>query len=145
MTGAVVHATALADYVRDHMVERGITNPTRLAAKAGLAHETVRRIFAGVGHPSETTIEKLAAAIGGSIPQMRLLAGRPAGELEPFVLPPEANQLGAREREVVRSMVQALLDASDRRTDIRSDPSVSGPTHSAPRLVGRLRDPDGPT
>jgi hypothetical protein len=49
MTGAVVHATALADYVRDHMVERGITNPTRLAAKAGLAHETVRRIFAGVG------------------------------------------------------------------------------------------------
>lgn len=140
-----MHATSLADYVRDHMVERGIPNPTRLAASAGLAHETVRRIFAGVGQPSETTIEKLAAAIGGSIPQMRLLAGRPAGELEPFVLPPEANQLGAREREVVRSMVQALLDASDRRADIRPDPSASGPTRSAPRLVGRLRDTDGPT
>lgn len=141
----MVHVTSLADYVRDHMVERGIPNPTRLAARAGLAHETVRRILRGVGRPSETTIEKLAAAIGGSVPQMRLLAGRPAGELEPFVLPAEANRLGRREREVVRSMVQALLDASDRSTVTNPDPSVSGQTRSAPRLVGRLRDTDGST
>ena len=141
MTRPVVNATPLADYIHDRMVERGIPSRTRLAAAAGLAHETVRRVFAGKGRPSETTIEKIAAAIGGSVPQMRLLAGRPPGELEPFVLPPEANRLGMREREVVRSMIQALLDAAERSTG----PSVSDPTRSALRRVGRLRDTDSAT
>lgn len=142
---AVVNATPLADYIRDRMAAREIPNATRLAGAAGLAHETVRRVFAGKGRPSETTIEKLAAALGGSVPQMRLLAGRPAGELEPFILPPEANQLGAREREVVLSMIHALLQASDRSSELRRSPSVLDQAPSAPRLVGRLRDTDGAT
>lgn len=136
--------TPLADYIRARMDERGIDKPTELARQAGLVHETVRRIFNGDGRPSETTLAKIADAVGGSLAQMRLLNGRPAGEPEPFVLPPEANQLTQRERQVVLAMVRALLQASDRGAVTETDHDQSGPTPSAPRLVGRLRTPDGP-
>lgn len=139
------HAAPLAHYIRERMTERGIDSMSALARQAGLVPETVRRIFIGEGHPSERTLAQLAGAIGGSLAQMRLLAGRPPGEPEPFVLPPEANQLSRRERQVVLSMIWALLDAPDRGSAGEEDDGEPGKARSVPRLVSRLRTPDGPT
>ena len=57
-----------------------------------------------------------ALATGLRIPKTRLLAaaGRAAHDLGPFVLPPEAAELTAGERKVVRDMVFALLAARRR-------------------------------
>lgn len=141
MTGSD-HHTSLSDYIRARMAELDIPSVNQLGARAGVAHETVRRILNGQGHPSEATLAKLAAALHTSVPQLRLLAGRPPGEPEPFILPPEANQLTERERNIVRSLVRALLENSNR-DYITAQTGKTGQTHSAPRLVGRLHDTDG--
>jgi Predicted transcriptional regulators len=138
---SVQRYTSLAEYIEERRIAAGIPSAHALAKRAGVSPETVRQILIGSKRtPSERTLEKIAKAIGGSLPQMRLLAGEPAGEPEPFVLPPEANRLTLRQRQVVLSMISALLNTPDpsEGEDERSPEPV--------QLVGRRRrDTDGPT
>lgn len=141
----VERATTLAAYIEERRLAVGIRSSNALAKAAGVSPETVRQILRGSERtPSERTLERIADVIGGSLPRMRRLAGLPAGELEPFVLPPEANRLTARQRQVVLSMISALLNTPDQVEEDHSAGPVGGQPRSAPRLVGRLRDTDGP-
>ncbi|WP_026535755.1 hypothetical protein [Arthrobacter sp. H14] len=59
---------------------------------------------------SENVLAALGAALGIPLPKLRAAAGLPSGELEDFVLPPEANRLSRKQRDVVLNLVQVFLD-----------------------------------
>lgn len=119
------------------MDELDIRSIRELARRAGIGPETARRLLAGEGGPDELTLRRVAEALALPLQQVRARAGRPAGERTPFRLPPEADQLTDRQRSVILSMVQVLLDAASGQVEPVA-------YRDAPRLVGRLRDPDGP-
>lgn len=60
--------------------------------------------------PSESVLAALGAALGIPLPKLREAAGLPSGELEDFVLPPEANRLSRRQRDVVLHLIQTFLN-----------------------------------
>lgn len=132
----------LAEYILERMHAAGLPTSHALAKAAGISPDTMRHVLLGSRVPSERTLERIAEAIGGSLPRMRLLAGQPRGEAEPFILPPEANQLTMRQRQVVLSMISALLNTPDPAEDENPAGPVADQTRSAPRLVGRLRNTD---
>lgn len=129
---------SLPGYLRKRMQEKDIRSLRELARISGIGPQTASRLLAGEGIPDEVTLRRVADALVVPLPQLRELAGRPRGELTPFVLPARADQLSEGQRAVVLSVVDALLDASSG----REQPVAEG---EALRLVGRLRDPDGPT
>lgn len=131
----------LAQYLRRRMAEQGIPSHRALAARADVAHGTISKLMRGVtGAPEETTLRRLADALPAPLPLLRELAGRPRGDLGPFRLPPEADQLDSDQRALVVALVRGLLAVR---------PSGAG-LLPRPRLVGRLRDAgaactDGPS
>lgn len=128
---------ALADYIRGRGEEVGVTSIRGLAARTEVPLATMHSILSTGVVPQEQTLERIAAGLPAPLQVLRRLAGVPAGERAPFVLPPEANQLDDRQREVVLAMVRALLDASSRA-------STSNPAPAGLRLAGRTRDTDTP-
>lgn len=127
----------LGGFIRERMDAAEITSVRELARRIGVAPETARRVLNNRDQPSESTLRKLADGLPAPIGQLRRLAGRPVGARGPFVLPPEADQLDQDQRDVVLSVVNALLRAS-----AHSNASADAPR--IPRLVGRHRDTDGP-
>jgi hypothetical protein len=125
------------------MEELGIRSIRGLAARTGISPETARRVLTRSVTPEEATLQKLAEGLPASLQRLRRLAGRPAGERTPFVLPPEADQLDDRQRSVVLGVVHALLDASTAGVAQRGDTGNSYGAGSIARLVGRSRDPAG--
>jgi transcriptional regulator with XRE-family HTH domain len=111
---------SLPDYLRQRMDELGISSIRALAARVGISPETARRLLTRSKTPDEQTLRKIAEGLPAPIQRLRELAGRPPGEASPFVLPPVADQLNERERDVILQMVFALLDASGR-LDLASD------------------------
>jgi hypothetical protein len=83
-----------------------------LAARAGLTHTRVHRLIRGGGTTDEA-IQQVADALGVKASKVRELRNEPAVEVEPFTLPDDAGRLTHNERDVIRSMVRALLDARD--------------------------------
>ncbi|MFE1775567.1 hypothetical protein [Streptomyces sp. NPDC059008] len=90
-----------------------------------ISHGTIGRLARGehTGILEDQTLDGLALALALPRAHIERAAGlyreRPA---EPFTLPPRASRLTRREREVVLSVVDALLTAADR-----------GKAHSTPR------------
>lgn len=132
--GAVRHE--LAGYLRDRMDDLGIVSIRGLAARVGVAPETARRLLAGTSAPDEATLRKLAEGLPASLPMLRRMSGRPSGTGTPFRLPPEADQLDARQRSVIVSMVHALLAASS------TERPRNGVGSDKLRLAGRPRNPN---
>lgn len=95
-----------------------------LAARAGLTHTRVRRLILGGGATDEA-IQQVADTLGVKGSVIRELRGEPAIEVEPFTLPDDAGRLTHDERNVVRAVVRALLDARDRH-------ATASPTASSP-------------
>lgn len=126
----------LPGYLRRRMDDLGISSIRALAARVGVSPETARRWTIGLTVPDEASMRKLAEHLPAPLALLRELTGRPPGELRPFVLPPEADQLDHRQRSVIVAMVHALLDAAGA--------AVSATPREYPRLVGRARDPGGP-
>lgn len=68
-------------------------------------------------NPSDEVLEAFGEVLGIPLVKLRQLAGRPGGTADPYVPPPEADLLDARQRravdEVIRSMVggEAVLPA----------------------------------
>lgn len=83
-----------------------------LAARAGLTHTRVHRLIRGGGTTPEA-IKQVADALGVAPSKVRALRDEPA-DVEPFTLPDDAGRLTHDERNVVRAVVRALLDARDR-------------------------------
>lgn len=81
-----------------------------LATRAGLTHTRVHRLVRG-GGTTDDAIRKVAKALNVNESKVRALRGEPPVEIEPFTLPDDAGRLNDNERNVIRSMVRALLDA----------------------------------
>ncbi len=124
-------------YLRRRMDELDVRSIRELARRAGVGVQTASRLLNAEGVPDELTLRRVADALGLPLQQIRAHAGRPVGERTAFRLPAEADQLNDRQRSVIIAMVHVLLDSSSER-----DEPVA--YCDAPRLVGRLRDPDGP-
>jgi transcriptional regulator with XRE-family HTH domain len=98
------------------MQPRGLDSARDLATKAGVAPSTITRLIFGDGDAGEDTVAAVAVALGLSVTRVRRLAGLPAGEDRPFVLPPEANRLDRRQRAAVVEIVRLLLEGSQAAT-----------------------------
>ncbi|QKO03041.1 immunity repressor [Mycobacterium phage LastJedi] len=84
-----------------------------LANRIGMDHTRLRRLLRGGGTSTEA-IQQVADAFRVPASKVRELRGdvRDAA-LEPFTLPDDAGRLNHNERNVIRAMVRALLDARD--------------------------------
>lgn len=103
-------ASQVPEAWRSVMEPRGLHSARDLAAKASVAPSTITRLFAGESSPTEDTLTAVADALGISVLKVRRIAGRPVGESDPFVLPPEANRLDRRQRAAVVEIVRLLLE-----------------------------------
>lgn len=104
-----------------------------LANKIGMDHTRLRRLMRG-GGTSAAAVQDVADAFGVSPETIRELRGEGGEVVEPFTLPDDAGRLTHDERDVIRAMVRALLDARDRTDERRSD-SDHPPTEE-PRASG---------
>lgn len=92
-----------------------------LANKIGMDHTRLRRCLLGGGTSAET-VQKVADAFGVDPGRVRELRGEGRDAVvEPFTLPDDAGRLTHDERNVIRAMVRALLDARDRHATQPSD------------------------
>lgn len=84
----------------------------KLAAHIGTTHTRVRRVLRNEG-TSEDALREVADAFRVPVSKVRELRGEPAVEIEPFILPDDAGRLTSEERDVIRSVIRALLKARD--------------------------------
>jgi len=96
-----------------------------------LTHTRVHRLIRGGGTTDEA-IRKVADALGVKASKVRELRGEPAVDIEPFTLPDDAGRLTDDERNVIRAMVRALLNARDTAHAVPDSPSASSGASVAP-------------
>jgi hypothetical protein len=112
------HHEALSRFLCDAMVaEFGPNFSTYdLKDKIGMSQGTAWKLLSDIPNEfKEVTLQNVAKAFDLDIRDVRVMAGQPAGELKPFTLPMEANQLNHRERVLVCEVVMTLLAARGRR------------------------------
>lgn len=102
----------LPDLLYDEMSRRGLESTYDLADAIGVVQGTAWNLLAGKRRPREGTIEKIARWIDPLDPPItaiRQIARRPRGELEPFVLPKEFNQLTEAQRRAILTVGWTFL------------------------------------
>ena len=114
-----------------------------LAARAGLTHTRVHRLIRG-GGTTDDAIQRVADALGVKASKVRELRNEPAVEPRPFTLPDDAGRLNHNEREVIRSVVRALLDARDGRYVMEDAPEPPAPPEGDEGQEGGPPSGDGP-
>lgn len=105
--------SALSDALNDANVEGW--SAAEIARRSGdrIHRATAANMLRGkhAANPSDDVLEAFAEVLDIPLVKLRQLAGRPGGTAEPYVPPPEADLLDARQRravdEVIRSMVGA--------------------------------------
>ena len=102
---------SLADFLRTEMARRDITSTYELGRRIGVSQGTAWRLLSSSRVPREETLVKIAGTFGVDITDVREMAERPAGEIDHFRLPPEADQLDNRERDAVVEMIWVILAA----------------------------------
>lgn len=106
-----------------------------LANRIGTTHTRVRRVLRGAGS-STAAMQAVADELGVPVSRVRELRGEDAIEMEPFTLPDDAGRLNDDERDVIRAMVRALLNArgtaNAERDDLPIDPSSESDASSSP-------------
>lgn len=77
-----------------------------------LPYGTIAAYWAGKHprNPSDTTLMGIAEVTGISLRRLRRAAGMPAGELEPWVPPVEANRLNHRQRDALAELIRTITD-----------------------------------
>jgi transcriptional regulator with XRE-family HTH domain len=86
-----------------------------LADKIGMSQGTAAYLLSSKPRNfRDTTLQAVARAFGCDIREVRAMAGQPAGESEPWVPPPEANQLNARERAALEQIIFVIHAAQGR-------------------------------
>lgn len=116
--GATIAVVNLAQLIQARMDELGIRYGRELARRTESApggavnQSTIAKYRSGVlQQPDERTLRSLAHALNVPVRRLREAAGLPTDAPEhPFVLPPEADYLTAKEREAVLGVVRVLLD-----------------------------------
>jgi len=110
----------LADLLELAEQRQGVRGGRALARRAGelgheVSHTTLNKILAGrtENRQSDGTVDAVAVLAGVARARAHAAAGRPAPG-RPFAgeLPPEADRLNRRQRDVVLAVVRALLDSA---------------------------------
>lgn len=114
-----------------------------LATRAGLTHTRVHRLIRG-GGTTDDAIQRVAGALGVKASKVRELRGEPAVEREPFILPDDAGRLSSRERDVIRAMVRALLDAREFGNAVRTDSATPSGTSDEAVKIKEAESSDEP-
>lgn len=103
-----------------------------------VAPGTIIRALTGQGKPTGRTVDAISEALGITSEKFYELRGEPVAE--PFILSGRASQLTTTERAVVRSVVDAILNAKGARHAVPVDSSTSsgastegGPPQEVPR------------
>lgn len=90
---------------------RGGMSEREFGGWLGISQGTAHRLLTDPRTPHETTLKKISRATGVPLTEIRELARRPRGMAVSFRLPPEADQLDERQRDLVRELVAVLLDS----------------------------------
>lgn len=91
-----------------------------------VAPGTIIRALTGQGKPTGRTVAAISEALGITTEKFYELRGEPAAD--PFILSGRASQLTTTERAVVRSVVDAILNAKEARHAISADSSTPSGT-----------------
>ncbi|WP_336790363.1 hypothetical protein [Gordonia malaquae] len=100
-----------------------------LAAKAGIEYTRARRVLIGLG-TTDAAVSAVASAFGVTPDAVRKVRGE-SRSVVPFTLPDDAGRLNDKERDVIRAMVRALLDAKDSRHAEQPATDTADPTAAA--------------
>lgn len=105
------------------MEKRRLHSLRDLASALDVAPQTATRLVHGE-QTSRETIEAAAKLLG--VPAEKIHELRNEAPLPPFRLPPEADQLGPRQRTAIVAVVKAMLEMTD------ATPTSEAPTEAAP-------------
>lgn len=109
-----------------------------LATRAGLTPTRVHRLIRGGGTTPEA-VKQVADALGVDASEIRALRDEPE-DVDPFILPVDAGRLTHNERDVVRAVVRALLDARDRDNAVEATTQSDAPGEAGEGKKGKLDD-----
>lgn len=102
--------TTIADLLHQ-LMDRDQLNQRELAKELDVAPATVWRLLHGHGVPQEHTLVRIARLTHLPITEVRRMAGRSIGALDPYIPTEEANQLTSRERALVDELIRVLLES----------------------------------
>jgi len=123
----------LGEYIKSRTLDAANLSIKQVAARAGIAFETARRVIQGRGNVSDNTLEALADAFPDlNLGRMRALAGRQAISPAPRTAPREFDQLTDDEWRVVVAVGRQILRSSgrlDQPTESGSSADMSTVTH----------------
>lgn len=102
--------SALSDALNAANTERWSTREIARRAGDRVSHTQLGK-YLKPNHPqpSDAVLLAFSEVFGIPLPELRDLAGRPAGENEPYMPPPEANLLNARQRRAVDEMIRSMV------------------------------------
>lgn len=118
----------------------------RVAAEAAehgftITHAAVADYLRGraASRPKEQTLKALATALDLPLSELRTLAGLPAGELEPYEAPPEADRLDDRQRRALNELIRAIAAGQEGRDAAPITDAGGTPAHvtDLPRAARR--------
>lgn len=109
-----------------------------LATRAGLTPTRVHRLIRGGGTTPEA-VKQVADALGVDASEIRALRDEPE-DVDPFILPVDAGRLTHNERDVVRAVVRALLDARDRDNAVEATTQQDAPGEADEGKKSKLDD-----
>ncbi|MBK7821961.1 MAG: helix-turn-helix domain-containing protein [Tessaracoccus sp.] len=125
----------LSTYLANAKLDRSIDDIAAAARRGGhpLSRSVIAKYLRGEHgtNPPESTLAALAVGLGVDVRELRRLAGKPAGELGPYVPTAEAASLTQRQRDALDQMIKAFVSEGG---------SNDG---SAPEAKKRLRVVDG--
>jgi hypothetical protein len=106
----------LSRFLETEMVALGLHTTYALGRYLGVSQGTAWRLLSPLPREfHESTLLAVATAFDVPITVVRRMATQPPGELVPFRLPDEVNQLPAEDRAVITQVALRLLAARGRR------------------------------
>lgn len=104
----------LSNYLQEARGDLSIDQVVEHAARRGhkISRITVDRLTSGRHgpRPSEASLAAMAAALDLDLRHLRELAGRPGGELGPYVPTPAAGSLTKRQRDALDALIVTMVE-----------------------------------
>jgi transcriptional regulator with XRE-family HTH domain len=103
----------LSTYLANAKLDRSIDDIAAAARRGGhpLSRSVIAKYLRGEHgtNPPESTLAALAVGLSVDVRELRRLAGKPAGELGPYVPTAEAASLTQRQRDALDQMIKAFV------------------------------------
>lgn len=107
--------SALSELLNRHFADRYPEMSNRkIAEVSGVSRGTIDNYRNGThpARPSEEVLRAFHELLRIPMPELREAAGVQSGELDPYVPPAEANQLGMRQRRALDELIRAFVEVS---------------------------------